>query len=137
MGGNCSNATPGALTRFGPAKPNGLARSDHTGSTSKVASCRLDQDRGVADHCDPQAVDAPLRQDLTAGCRREPFRPLAAKSPAQELEETAIGGTVVRIEEPVTVEMIRRRPSIVAVHNPANRRRPSRPRRLSRSRRCR
>ena len=36
-GGSASSATPGARTRFGPAKANGLARSDQTGSTSRLS----------------------------------------------------------------------------------------------------
>ena len=32
MGGRSSKAIPGAVTRRGPAKAKGLARSDHTGS---------------------------------------------------------------------------------------------------------
>lgn len=34
MGGNFSSSIPGEVTRFGPAKANGLARSDQTGSVS-------------------------------------------------------------------------------------------------------
>jgi hypothetical protein len=32
IGGSASNATPGSLTRFGPMKVNGEARSDQKGS---------------------------------------------------------------------------------------------------------
>src|ERR1700733_5087333 len=122
MGGNCSNATPGALTRFGPAKRNGLARSDHTGSTSMLRPAAWISTVAwpiiVIRRPSTRRSGATWRPGIVAGH-------VAGEPPPQQLEEAAIGVRVVRIEEPLTVEMSRRRPAIIAVQHPANRRRPS------------
>ena len=98
---------PGAVTRFGPANANGLARSDQTGSVRMLRPGDLDQQRGVADHGDAQTrrrarrLGRHDRHRRPAMCARA-----AAELPAQQVAEAAIGRRLAGIEEAGAVEMV-------------------------------
>ena len=60
IGGRSSNAVLGAVTRFGPANPNGLARSDQTESVQNIHAGDLYRQRRMTHHGDAQAGHARL-----------------------------------------------------------------------------
>src|SRR6202162_1720272 len=126
MSGSASNGMPGSLTRLGPAKLTGEARSDHTGSIRMlsppawmrrlVGPAGLDAQAGVADDRDAQswartARRRPIRMRARVGKR--PFGFPAGAPPARDVAK-ALRRHAVGIEEAQPVEMTRERPVEIA-----------------------
>ncbi len=102
--------------RPGEGEWRGAVRPHRIGQD--VQPGRLDQQRGVADHGEPQRIaphppDGPGAGMGTGPCRR-PFRATAAELPLEEIGEPA-GRLAVGIEKQRAVEMIAGRAAVVAV----------------------
>jgi hypothetical protein len=106
------------LILLGPAKAKGEARSDQTGIGQDVQARRLDEQRGMADHGEPEraAFHPDVRSCRRMGTRkgRRPFRPPAAELPFEEIGETP-RRLAAGIEEQGAVEMIAGRAAVIAV----------------------
>src|SRR4051794_29150735 len=104
MGGSVSNATPGAVTRLGPANRTGLARSDQTGSTRMLWAATW-----MSTEACP--IDCP------AGHMLRPVLLSSPQAPAQQVREGPIRGGLARIEEPSAAKVVAWQPAVIHVRS--------------------
>ena len=105
MSGRSSNRTPGARTRRGPAKENGLARVGIHRIDQQVGAAGLDQKRGVSDERDYGLAECGRRgTSRLGGDFGRPADAGGQQQTRQRSERLAVGAA--GIEETVAVEMI-------------------------------